>query len=57
MGQGSILTKLCLPHWSKGDNGIAKSIAKWNMSNFTPSSFEHFVEKTHSSSIQSKEDD
>jgi len=35
-------------------NGIAKSIAKWTSKNFTSSSFEEFITKTHSPEIQSK---
>lgn len=35
-------------------NGIAKSIAKWTSTNFTPSSFEEFIIKTHSPDIQYK---
>jgi Primase C terminal 1 (PriCT-1)./Replicase family. len=33
--------------------GIAKSIAKWTIDNFTKGYFEEYVRKTHSSSIQS----
>lgn len=32
--------------------GLAKSIAKWVINNFSPSSFENYVFKTHSSEIQ-----
>ncbi|EJC0271710.1 replication initiation protein, partial [Salmonella enterica] len=34
--------------------GIAKSIAKWTMSNFSAASFSSFVEVTHNSGIQAK---
>lgn len=33
--------------------GISKSIAKWTSNNFNPTSFEQYVENTHSSEIQS----
>ncbi|PLL77137.1 replicase, partial [Klebsiella pneumoniae] len=34
-------------------NGIAKSIAKWNHSNFSKESFSSYVKNTHTSEIQS----
>ncbi|MCZ8677528.1 replication initiation protein [Escherichia albertii] len=33
--------------------GIAKSVAKWTNKNFTESSFDDFIKKTHSADIQS----
>ena len=37
-------------------NGVAKSIAKWTIANFSKDSFAEYVNRTHSSEIQSKEE-
>nr|WP_281441352.1 primase C-terminal domain-containing protein [Klebsiella pneumoniae]WGU82653.1 primase C-terminal domain-containing protein [Klebsiella pneumoniae] len=37
-----------------GVSGVSKSIAKWTFSKFTQSSFISYVEKTHTSDIQSR---